>query len=57
MAGEDWLMSDFDVKFEDEHSIAFDFKGIENGRPHQYRMAAVYKDGLLFRMISYFEPL
>ena len=57
MAGEDWLMSDFDVKFEDEHSIAFDFKGIENGRPHQYRMAAVYKDGFLFRMISYFEPL
>ena len=57
MAGEDWLMSDFDVKFEDEHSIAFDFKGTENGLPHQYRMAAVYKDGLLFRMISYFEPL
>ena len=27
MAGEDWLMSDFDVKFEYEHSIAFDFKG------------------------------
>ena len=57
MAGEDWLMSDFDVKFEDKHSIAFDFKGTENGVPHQYRMAAVYKDGLLFRMISYFEPL
>ena len=57
MAGEDWLMSDFDVKFEDEHSIAFDFKGTENGVPQQYRMAAVYKDGLVFRMISYFEPL
>ena len=57
MAGEDWLMSDFDVKFEDEHSIAFDFKGIENGLPHRYRMAAVYTDGLVFRMISCFEPL
>ena len=26
MAGEDWLMSDWDVKFEDEHTVAFDFK-------------------------------
>ncbi len=57
MAGDDWLMSDFDVKFEDKHSFAFDFKGTENGVPHQNRMAVVYKDGLLFRMISYFEPL
>ena len=57
MAGEDWIMSDFNVKFEDEHSLTFDFKGIENGVQHQYRNAAVYKDGLIFRMISYFEPV
>ena len=57
MAGEDWLMSEFDVKFEDEHTVAFDFKGTENGVLHQNRMAGVYKDGLLFRLISYFEPL
>ena len=57
MAGEDWLMSDFDVKFEDEHSVAFDHLGTENGVAHQYRSTGVYKDGLLFRMISYFEPL
>ena len=31
MAGEDWLMSDFDVKFEDEHTVAFDFKVVELG--------------------------
>ena len=57
LAGEDWIMSDFNVKFEDEHSLTFDFKGIENGVQHQYRNAAVYKDGLIFRMISYFEPV
>lgn len=57
MAGEDWIMSDFNVKFEDEHSLTFDFKGTEDGVPYQYRNAAVYKDGLVFRMISYQEPL
>ena len=57
MAGEDWLMSDFDVKFEDEHTVAFDFKVVELGVLHQNRMAGVYKDSLLFRLISYFEPL
>ena len=57
MAGEDWIMSDFNVKFEDEHSLTFDFKGTEDGVLYQYRNAAVYKDGLVFRMISYFEPL
>ena len=57
IAGTDWIMSDINVKFEDEHSLTFDFKGIENGVPHQYRNAAVYKDGLIFRMISYFEPV
>lgn len=57
LAGEDWIMSDFNVKFEDEHSLTFDFKGTEDGVLHQYRMAAVYKDGLVFRMITYFEPL
>ena len=57
IAGTDWIMSDINVKFEDEHSLTFDFKGIEDGVLHQYRNAAVYKDGLVFRMISYFEPL
>ena len=57
MAAEDWLMSDFDVKFEDKHTVAFDFKVVELRVLHQNRMAGGYKDGLLFRLISYFEPL
>ena len=57
MAGDDWLMSDFDVKFEDKHKAAFDFKVVELGVLHQNMMAGVRKDGLLFRLISYFEPL
>ena len=52
MAREDWLMSDFDVKFEDEHTVAVDSKVVELGVLHQNRMANVYKDGLLFRLIS-----
>ena len=51
------MNSDINVKFEDEHSLTFDFKGIEDGVLHQYRNAAVYKVGLIFRMISYFEPV
>ena len=52
MAGEDWIMSDFNVKFEDEHSLTFDFKGTEDGVLYQYRNAAVYKDGLVFRQVT-----
>ena len=29
MAGEDWIMSDFNIKFEDDHSLSVDFKGSE----------------------------
>ena len=57
MTGEDWIMSDFNVKFEDDHSLSVDFKGTENGVPHQYRMVSVYKDGLVFRQVTYAEPL
>ena len=57
MAGDDWIMSDFNVKFEDAHSLSVDFKGIDNGVPQQYRMAGVYKDGLLYRLVMYCEGL
>ena len=57
MAGTDWIMSDINVKFEDDHSLSVDFKGTDNGVPHQYRMVGVYKDGLMFRQVTYAEPL
>ena len=57
IAGEDWIMSDFNIKFEDDHSLSVDFKGSENGVPHQYRMVGVYKDGLMFRQVTYHELL
>ena len=57
IAGEDWIMSDVNVKFEDDHSLSVDFKGTDNGVPHQYRMVGVYKDGLMFRQVTYAEPL
>ena len=57
MAGEDWIMWDFNIKFEDDHSLSVDFKGTENGVAHQYRMVGVYKDGLMFRQVTYAEPL
>ena len=57
MAGEDCIMSDFNIKFEDDHSLSVDFKGSENGVPHQYRMVGVYKDGLMFRQVTYHELL
>ena len=57
MTGENWIMSDFNVKFEDKHHSVVDCKIVIDGVLYQYRMAVVLKDGLAFRMISYFEPL
>ncbi|HBD51817.1 MAG: hypothetical protein CNE92_07105 [SAR116 cluster bacterium MED-G05] len=57
MAGDDWIMSDWNIKYMDEHSAAVDFKSIEDGVLLQLRMTVLLKDGLLYRAIVFAEPV
>ena len=57
MAGDDWIMSDWNIKYMYEHSAAFDFKSIEDGVLLQLRMTVLLRDGLLYRAIVFAEPV
>ena len=57
MAGDDWIMSDWNIKYMDEHSAAVDFKSIEDSVLLQLRMTVLLKDGLLYRAIVFAEPV
>ena len=57
MSGDDWIMSDWNLKYEDEHSVAIDFKSVEGGVHLQLRMTMLLKDGLMYRGIIIAEPV